>query len=188
MNNIVPYGMDLPAVPEPHAHDHRRAEGSSLRYFVGILLSRARLAIGVGIATLVLVTVIGSQIPRSSYAEGSLLIQPRRATLAQAQQQPQNMLPPDTSAVDTEVELLRSRAVAETVVRKLKLYADPDFNAALRKTAAHSNSIGADVGQIINERLIEPVTGELQKLGLSGAPDTNSLDDDSSIVVSSPET
>ena len=183
MNNIVPYGMDLPAVPEYAPHEHRRAEGSALRYFFGIILSRAKLAICVGIATLVVITAVGLQIPRSYYAEGSLLIQPRRANLAQAQQPQQpNYLPPDTSAVDTEVELLRSRAVAEAVVLKLKLYSDPDFNSALKK-AAKSNSIGAEIGEAINDRVIAPVTGELRKL--AGA-DANSLDDDS-VVVSSPE-
>jgi capsular exopolysaccharide synthesis family protein len=172
MNNIVPYGMELPAVPEPSAREHQRSEGSSLRYFVGILMSRARLAVGVAIATLFLVVVIGLQIPRSYYAEGSLLIQPRRANLTQTQQPQPNMLPPDTSAVDTEVELLRSRAVAEAVATKLKLYDDPEFNPALKKEG-RSNSIGADIGEALSERVIAPVTGELRKL--AGANDTDSF-------------
>src|SRR3569833_3796438 len=39
--------------------------------------------------------------------------------------------PPDTSAVDTQVEVLRSQALAERVVRRLKLYNDPEFNGAM---------------------------------------------------------
>lgn len=42
-------------------------------------------------------------------------------------------LPPDSSVVDTEVEVLRSRQLAERVVRTLKLDQDPEFNPALRK-------------------------------------------------------
>jgi capsular exopolysaccharide synthesis family protein len=184
MNNIVPYGMDLPAVPES-AHEHSRAEGSALRYFIGIIMSRARLAICVGTVTLVLVTAIGLQIPRSYYAEGALLIQPRRTNLTQTQQQQQqNWLPPDTSAVDTEVEMLRSRTVAEAVVSRLKLYNDPEFNPALKKDV-RSNSVGAEIGQTLNDRVIAPLTGALKKL--AGTNDANSLDEDS-IVVSDPAT
>ncbi|CAN7604565.1 polysaccharide biosynthesis tyrosine autokinase [Phenylobacterium sp. LjRoot219] len=38
----------------------------------------------------------------------------------------------DASTVETEVEVLRSPAVAETVVRQLRLDLDPEFNSALR--------------------------------------------------------
>jgi capsular exopolysaccharide synthesis family protein len=64
-------------------------------------------------------------------AMGSVVIDPSHANLAQANQQ-QGGLPPDTSAVDTEVEVLRSPALAEAVVRRLKLYNDPEFNAEMK--------------------------------------------------------
>lgn len=41
-------------------------------------------------------------------------------------------LAPDASLVDTEVESIRSRGLAEKVVRKLDLVSDPEFNGTLR--------------------------------------------------------
>lgn len=40
-------------------------------------------------------------------------------------------MPADTAFLDTEVEILRSRALAEKVVNRLDLMSDPDFNYAL---------------------------------------------------------
>jgi exopolysaccharide transport family protein len=42
-------------------------------------------------------------------------------------------LPPDSAAIDTEVEILRSRSLAEMVVRDLDLDKDPDFNPTLAR-------------------------------------------------------
>lgn len=42
-------------------------------------------------------------------------------------------LPADSSVVDTEVEVLKSRHLAERVVKALNLENDPEFNAAVRK-------------------------------------------------------
>lgn len=42
-------------------------------------------------------------------------------------------LPPDSATVDTEVEILRSRQLAERVVSALNLEKDPEFNPSLRK-------------------------------------------------------
>jgi succinoglycan biosynthesis transport protein ExoP len=42
-------------------------------------------------------------------------------------------LPADSSAVDTEVEILKSRSLATRVVDDLHLDRDPEFNTALRK-------------------------------------------------------
>src|SRR5206468_11685925 len=41
-------------------------------------------------------------------------------------------LPADSSTVDTQVEVLKSRHLADRVVEVLKLEQDPEFNAALR--------------------------------------------------------
>ena len=41
-------------------------------------------------------------------------------------------MPPDSAAVDTEVEVIRSRALAETVVDRLNLTDVPEFNSELR--------------------------------------------------------
>ena len=129
MNNIVPYDFEPPATTELQARPSQN-ERFSLRYIVGVILSRAWRAAGVGLLLFLLVIGVVSQIPRTYFAEGAVLIQPRRTNLTRVQQ-PDQVLPPDTSAIDTEVEVLRSRALTEEVVRRLKLYDDPEFNSAL---------------------------------------------------------
>lgn len=129
MNNIVPYDFEPPATTELQARPSQN-ERFSLRYIVGVILSRAWRAIAVGLLLFLLVIGVVSQIPRTYFAEGAVLIQPRRTNLTRVEQ-PDQVLPPDTSAIDTEVEVLRSRALAEEIVRRLKLYDDPEFNSAL---------------------------------------------------------
>jgi polysaccharide biosynthesis transport protein len=130
MNNIVPYEFEAPATSDvqPRPYPSQRF---SLRYIIGVILSRAWPAICVAAILFLIVVGFVSQIPRTYYAEGAVLIQPRRANLTRVEQQPDSVLPPDTSAIDTEVEVLRSRSLAEEVVKRLTLYDDPEFNSAL---------------------------------------------------------
>ena len=48
-------------------------------------------------------------------------------------------LPADSSVVDTEVEILKSRRLAERVVNALQLSQDPEFNSALAPPSLKSN-------------------------------------------------
>ena len=130
MNNIVPYEFEAPATSDVQARPYP-SQRFSLRYLIGVILSRAWPAICVAAILFLIVVGFVSQIPRTYYAEGAVLIQPRRANLTRVEQQPESVLPPDTRAIDTEVEVLRSRALAEEVVKRLKLYDDPEFNSAL---------------------------------------------------------
>lgn len=45
-------------------------------------------------------------------------------------------LPPDSAVVDTEVEIIRSRSLAEKIVNKLNLAESPEFNSSLREPSA----------------------------------------------------
>jgi len=54
-------------------------------------------------------------------------------------------LPDDTSVVDTEVEILKSRSLAERVVNTLKLDQDPEFNFALKKQNPIQAALNAPV-------------------------------------------
>jgi len=70
-------------------------------------------------------------IPQRYAATAEVMIDPRRERVVELQQ----VLPDlsaDTSAVDTEVEVLKSRALTQKVVDRLKLDRDPEFNPALR--------------------------------------------------------
>lgn len=129
MNSLIPISHELPARPG-QAFRPIEPERMHLRQLFGILLQRARLALGVGAAVfLVVLTAFALKTPTYS-ATGSVLIDPKSVNLARAEQPQSYGAPPDTSAVDTQVEILRSQALAERVVRRLKLYNDPEFNGA----------------------------------------------------------
>ncbi len=104
-----------------------RSDQSSLHYWMGLILGRGWRAVAVGLAIFALVVGAASQLPRTYYAEGSVLVQPTHSNLMDANQN-QNAQPLDTNAVDTEVEMLKSRALSETVIEKLGLLSDPEFN------------------------------------------------------------
>jgi polysaccharide biosynthesis transport protein len=58
-------------------------------------------------------------------------------------------LPADSSVVDTEVEILKSRRLAERVVNALQLDKDPEFNPALRSPGPVASIKGA-IGGVID--------------------------------------
>ena len=94
--------------------------------------STARLSeLGVALAVFVLILAAFALQTRSYTAAGSVIIDPKHQNLTDTAQQSAGGLPPDTSAVDTQVEILRSNALAADVVKRLKLYNDPEFNPAM---------------------------------------------------------
>ena len=129
MNEIILDDPGLRAVDI--AGDEHKDVLSSVRYALGAVWNRRRLAIGISLAVFSFVIGFALMIPRH-YAEAMLVIHPEHDNLAQPTTTQDNLL--SDSAVDTEVEVLRSPAVAEAVVRKLRLYDDPDFGG--RKDAA----------------------------------------------------
>src|SRR6185312_5223619 len=131
MNTLVPMSRDVPAHPMQQQFRRIEPERMHLRQLFGILLQRAKL--GLGVAAVVFLLVLGAFALRTPMygASGSVVIDPKGVNLARAEQQQSYGLPPDTSAVDTQVEVLRSHALAERVVRRLKLWNDPEFNPAM---------------------------------------------------------
>lgn len=116
-----------PLVPGP------LAERSRTRELLGVVLQRLWQAVGVGVAVMILVMVLLWRMTPTYTATGSLLIEPRRANLAREDEPSQPGLPPDTSAIDTEAEVLKSPALAQAVTQRLRLYDDPEFNPAAKK-------------------------------------------------------
>ncbi|HEX4079567.1 MAG TPA: AAA family ATPase [Rhizomicrobium sp.] len=114
------------------ALDHWGRPGSGLpplRYAVGVLHSRWRLAAIVAALVFAAVAGLAMLMPHNYYAQVLLIIHSIDDNPAEPANE-QAALPPDTSAIDTEVEVLRSPALAEAVVRNLKLYKDPEFGSA----------------------------------------------------------
>lgn len=129
MNTLVPFSGQL---PEPAGRGFRPLEPEKMRgrQLLGILTQRAPLALGVAAVVFVLTLAVFAFQTRSYSAMGSVIIDPRHQNLTDTSQQTGG-LPPDTSAVDTQVEILRSNALALDVVERLKLYNDPEFNPVM---------------------------------------------------------
>lgn len=126
MSTLAPYDVNLPGRKDWQPMLDR-SEQSPLHYWMGLILGRGWRAALVAIVIFGVIVGFVSTMPRTYYAEGSVLVQPSHSNLADANQN-QNMQPVDTSAVDTEVEMLKSRALSETVIEKLGLLRDPEFN------------------------------------------------------------
>ena len=148
MNSLMPITHDLPAAMGPGAMRPYETDRVDLREMLGTILRRAWLALGVALVLFALVVAVVMNITPKYTATGSVLIDPHRQNLTQAEPA-QGGLPPDTSAVDTQVEVLRSRALAEAVVRQMALYNDPEFNADLHgKPGAITNPSPQLVGRV----------------------------------------
>lgn len=104
-----------------------------------ISVFRRRLKLFLSIAILVLIlTIIATVRATPMYtATANLMLDIRPEQVLGADSQAVLAgLPADTAVVDTEVEILKSRHLAERVVETLKLEEDPEFNGALRKPGA----------------------------------------------------
>ncbi|HVI33295.1 GumC family protein [Phenylobacterium sp.] len=158
MNNLIPISHELPAHPSAPFRPIE-PERMHLRQLFGILLQRAKLGLGVAAAVFIVVLAAFAMQTPTYTAVGSVVIDPKQTNLAQAQQA--TGLPPDTSAVDTQVEILRSRALAEDVVRRLKLYNDPEFNPSMAPGMFGLKPAKPPIANP-DERLIARVTKTLQ--------------------------
>jgi len=147
------------------------------RHALGAVWSN-RLLAGVTAAVIFgLVMGGGFLMNRSHYAEAMLEIQSGHENLEQVNQQNMQGMPPDTSAIDTEVEILRSPAVAEAVVRKYKLTEDPEFGAAAKPGLIHravSALMGGTAPQSLSQsevmrRTVNNVMGHsrIRRIGLT---------------------
>jgi succinoglycan biosynthesis transport protein ExoP len=133
MSTLIPVSPQLPAYAGPGFRPIE-PERMHLRQLFGIILQRARL--GLGVAGVVFLIVLGAfALKTPSYtAVGSVVIDPKSSDLTSTEKDRTSGLPPDTSAVDTQVEILRSNALYEDLVKRLKLYNDPEFNPAQGKS------------------------------------------------------
>jgi capsular exopolysaccharide synthesis family protein len=106
-----------------------------LRQIWVVALHRAMLALAVAAVTGLVVLVVALHAPPTYQATASVLVEPN-ASMVIKDDPGAAALPGDTGVVDTQVEVLKTRAVAERVANRLKLYLDPEFNPAVPKGAA----------------------------------------------------
>jgi exopolysaccharide transport family protein len=105
--------------------------GDGVQKLIAIFRRRLRLFGGVVLSVLaVALVMIISQHPQFTASTTLQLITKKQQIVTTAANQDQA---PDSGSVDTEVEVLRSKAIAQRVIRDMRLDQDPDFNAHLRK-------------------------------------------------------
>ncbi|MFA7637783.1 MAG: polysaccharide biosynthesis tyrosine autokinase [Parvibaculum sp.] len=100
----------------------------TLRKRLGLILS-----VTLGLTALVMVVVL-QQTPL--YTASAQVLLDRQKMQVTDMEAVISGLPADSATVDSEVEILRSRALAERVVDRLDLMRDPEFNSALREPSA----------------------------------------------------
>lgn len=131
MNTLIPIAHELPVPHTGQAFRPLEPEKMHLRQLFGIILQRAKLGLAVAAVVFVLVMAAFALKTPTYSAMGSVVLDPLHQNLAQTEQR-EGGLPADTGAIDTQVEILRSPALAEAVVRRLRLYNDPEFNPTMK--------------------------------------------------------
>ena len=116
-----------------NAGQERRGEtpGAGVQRLLAVFRRRLRLFSGVVLSVLAVGLVVILTRPADYTATATVALNTKKAPVVTAT--PTQDQTPDSSAVDTEAEVLRSRALAQRVVKDLRLEADPRFNPSLRK-------------------------------------------------------
>ncbi|HEV7158712.1 MAG TPA: polysaccharide biosynthesis tyrosine autokinase [Caulobacteraceae bacterium] len=127
----------------------RAGDSSRVRELLGVILQRLWPALAIGIAVSSLVMIAVALTPPTYVATGALMIEPSRENLAKTTEPSDTGLPPDTSAIDTQVEVLKSPALAQAVSERLKLYQDPEFNPAIRHDSPAARALAGPNSDVI---------------------------------------
>ena len=117
---------------------------------------RRRVGLIGGVALLVLSAVViftFQQTPRYT-ATAELILDPQKQHVANINEVMSD-LGTDSTAIDTEVQILKSRSLAERVVAEQKLDQDPEFNPSLQPTGPLANLLSLG-------RKASPINGEIR--------------------------
>lgn len=102
-----------------------------LRQLITVFRRRFWSFVAVGVLTFVAVVVFTLQATPMYTSTANVVLNLREQRVVDIESVLSGM-PPDSATIDTEVEILRSRALAEEVVAALSLTDVPEFNSALR--------------------------------------------------------
>ena len=114
-----------------------------------VLLHRALLGLSVAAVTAALVMAVALHASPVYRAVATVLVEPNQSKVIKDDPSAA-ALPSDTGVVDTEVEVLKTRVVAERVVERLRLDRDPEFNPAAAKGGAAYRPDSHTVNQVID--------------------------------------
>jgi polysaccharide biosynthesis transport protein len=125
----------------PSARDDAANQAGDLNQLIATFRRRSRAFFAVGVLIFVGVVIFTFvQTPRYTGA-AQVMIDTRKHAVTNIEDVLSG-LPADSSVVDTEVEVLKSRALAERVVQGLNLDADPEFNSGLKSKNVVDEAIG----------------------------------------------
>ena len=122
--------MTVQAIERPPKLASNFGEAIDIRQLLSVARRRLPVAVIVGVLVFIATALLVFSQKESFTATANVLLDSRQRDVVRVQSVLPN-LPPDTNIVDTEVEVLRSRALAEAVMVILKLDQDPEFNPAL---------------------------------------------------------
>lgn len=126
--------MDIAVRDDSETNEHARGVmgRSDPRVLIAVFRRNLKLFLAVLLSVVALTIVVTFLVTPKYTASAGVLLDPRKHQVTGIQSVLSD-LPADTSIVDTEVEVLKSRALAERVVSSFKLDQDPEFNPSLRK-------------------------------------------------------
>jgi succinoglycan biosynthesis transport protein ExoP len=113
------------------------AGGGDLNQLIATFRRRSRVFGGAALLIFVAVVLVTFQQTPRYTATANVMIDTRKHNVSDISDVLSG-LTADSSVVDTEVEVLKSRSLAERVVGALHLDSDPEFNVALRPTSPFS--------------------------------------------------
>jgi exopolysaccharide transport family protein len=113
-----------------------------LRQLWRIFRRRLPVFLGVALAVFALTVIATMQMTPLYTASSSVIIEPRRTQVIDLESVLTGV-GSDAQALDTEVQLIQSRSLAQAVINNLDLTTDPEFNGRLREPSGLGAVIGA---------------------------------------------
>ena len=134
--------LQPPATPEP---DDESPWGANidLRRMWAVFRRHLRLFVGIVLVVFVGAVILTMRATPMYTATANVMLDVRKSQVMDSEAVLSG-LPADAGVVDTEVEVLKSRHLAERVVEYAKLEQDPEFNGALQKP----KGLGAVIGGV----------------------------------------
>jgi polysaccharide biosynthesis transport protein len=125
------------------------AEVSRLSSILARLWYRKYLILGVTFTLTLVIALVVANLKSFYRAYAEVVVKPQEMSIADLNVELTRPL--DAAQLETEVQRIRSRALARRVIASLKLLEDPEFNAELRPSSAISfNSIKAAVREALS--------------------------------------
>lgn len=132
-----PAGKPILRPVAPSKEPQSGEDNFDIRALVAVLRRRAKLIIGCGVLITVLASIVIFQLTPRYTAEATVMLDTRRTQVMDFQSV-MSGLPVDSTVIRSEIEILKSRTLAEQVADKLDLYDVPEFNGSLAETDAMS--------------------------------------------------